>query len=164
MSGTPVGAPQAPEPHEPQDTPETGSRAPAASAAEAPAGSEAPAEQSDRAGRPDRPEGSGRRTSRRTIFTSAGLGAALAGLAGVAGGRAWVASRPAEDTILTVYPFRGERQAGITTPAQDNMFSAAFDVSTTDVEVLKDLLTQWTVAAEQMCAGELIGGEPSANK
>ena len=164
MSGTPVGAPQAPEPHEPQDTPETGSRAPAASAAEAPAGSEAPAEQSDRAGRPDRPEGSGRRTSRRTIFTSAGLGAALAGLAGVAGGRAWVASRPAEDTILTVYPFRGERQAGITTPAQDNMFSAAFDVSTTDVEVLKDLLTQWTVAAEQMCGGELIGGEPSANK
>ena len=67
------------------------------------------------------------------MFTGAGLGAALAGLAGVAGGRAWEASQRPEDAILTVYPFRGERQAGITTPAQDNMFTAAFDVSATDV-------------------------------
>lgn len=161
MSGTPVDATRAPEPHEPRDTPGIGSGASAADAAEAPAGPGAPAERPDRAEQAERP---GRRTSRRTVFTSAGLGAALAGLAGVAGGRAWVASQQAQDTILTVYPFRGERQAGITTPAQDNMFSAAFDVSTTDVEALKDLLTQWTVAAEQMCAGELIGGEPSANK
>ena len=53
------------------------------------------------------------------------------GLAGVAGGRAWEASRRPEDAILTTYPFRGDHQAGITTPAQDNMFTAAFDVSTT---------------------------------
>ena len=103
-------------------------------------------------------------TSRRAMFTGAGLGAALAGLAGVAGGRAWEASRRPEDAILTTYPFRGDHQAGITTPAQDNMFTAAFDVSTTDVEELKTLLSDWAVAAEQMTAGELIGGQPSSNK
>ena len=44
------------------------------------------------------------------------------------------------------------------------MFTAAFDVSTTDVEELKTLLSDWAVAAEQMTAGELIGGQPSSNK
>ena len=116
-------------------------------------------------GESDKPDNSGAKgTSRRAMFTGAGLGAALAGLAGVAGGRAWEASQRPEDAILTVYPFRGEHQAGITTPAQDNMFTAAFDVSTTDVEELKTLLSDWAVAAEQMAAGELIGGQPSSNK
>ena len=116
-------------------------------------------------GESDKPDNSGAKgTSRRAMFTGAGLGAALAGLAGVAGGRAWEASQRPEDAILTVYPFRGEHQAGITTPAQDNMFTAAFDVSATDVEDLKTLLSEWAVAAEQMTAGELIGGQPSSNK
>ena len=125
-------------------------------------------EQPGRAGRPGdlgKPGRSGAKgTSRRAMFTGAGLGAALAGLAGVAGGRAWEASQRPEEAILTVYPFRGDHQAGITTPAQDNMFTAAFDVSTTDVEELKTLLSDWAVAAEQMTAGELIGGQPSSNK
>ena len=125
-------------------------------------------EQPGRAGKPGdlgKPGRSGAKgTSRRAMFTGAGLGAALAGLAGVAGGRAWEASRRPEDAILTTYPFRGDHQAGITTPAQDNMFTAAFDVSTTDVEELKTLLSDWAVAAEQMTAGELIGGQPSSNK
>ncbi|WP_167147033.1 iron uptake transporter deferrochelatase/peroxidase subunit [Actinomyces sp. ZJ308] len=128
------------------------------------ASSEAPGEP-DPAGGSDNPEPPARKgTSRRAMFTGAGLGAALAGLAGVAGGRAWEASRQPEEAILTVYPFRGDHQAGITTPAQDNMFTAAFDVSTTDVEELKTLLSDWAVAAEQMTAGELIGGQPSSNK
>ena len=117
---------------------------------------------SDESNKPDKPGVKG--TSRRAMFTGAGLGAALAGLAGVAGGRAWEASRRPEEAILTTYPFRGDHQAGITTPAQDNMFTAAFDVSTTDVEELKTLLSDWAVAAEQMTAGELIGGQPSSNK
>ena len=122
----------------------------------------------DKADEPAKPGQAGKSatkgTSRRAMFTGAGLGAALAGLAGVAGGRAWEASRRPEDAILTTYPFRGDHQAGITTPAQDNMFTAAFDVSTTDVEELKTLLSDWAVAAEQMAAGELIGGQPSSNK
>ncbi|WP_314209885.1 iron uptake transporter deferrochelatase/peroxidase subunit [uncultured Actinomyces sp.] len=125
-------------------------------------------EQPGRAGKPGdlgKPGRSGAKgTSRRAMFTGAGLGAALAGLAGVASGRAWEASQRPEEAILTVYPFRGDHQAGITTPAQDNMFTAAFDVSTTDVEELKTLLSDWAVAAEQMTAGELIGGQPSSNK
>ena len=125
-------------------------------------------EQPGRAGKPGdlgKPGRSGAKgTSRRAMFTGAGLGAALAGLAGVAGGRAWEASQRPEEAILTVYPFRGDRQAGITTPAQDNMFTAAFDVSTTDVEELKTLLSDWAVAAEQMTSGELVGGQPSSNK
>ena len=128
----------------------------------------------DGADQPEKPDATGtpgsagkpsaKGTSRRAMFTGAGLGAALAGLAGVAGGRAWEASRRPEEAILTTYPFRGDHQAGITTPAQDNMFTAAFDVSATDVEELKTLLAEWAVAAEQMTAGELIGGQPSSNK
>ena len=120
---------------------------------------------SDESGKPGRAGKPGAKgTSRRAMFTGAGLGAALAGLAGVAGGRAWEASQRPEEAILTTYPFRGDHQAGITTPAQDNMFTAAFDVSATDVEDLKTLLSEWAVAAEQMTAGELIGGQPSSNK
>ena len=122
----------------------------------------------DGADQPEKPDEAGtpgaKGTSRRAMFTGAGLGAALAGLAGVAGGRAWEASRRPEEAILTTYPFRGDHQAGITTPAQDNMFTAAFDVSATEVEELKTLLSEWAVAAEQMTAGELIGGQPSSNK
>lgn len=43
------------------------------------------------------------------------------------------------------------------------MYFAAFDLDTDDVEDVKELLGEWTVAAEQMCAGELVGGEPDAN-
>ena len=142
--------------------PGSGSEASGASGEpETPGASENP-EEPEESGKPGKSGAKG--TSRRAMFTGAGLGAALAGLAGVAGGRAWEASQRPEDAILTVYPFRGERQAGITTPAQDNMFTAAFDVSATDVEELKTLLSDWAVAAEQMTAGELIGGQPSSNK
>ena len=119
-------------------------------------------DESGKPGRSGKPGAKG--TSRRAMFTGAGLGAALAGLAGVAGGRAWEASQRPEEAILTTYPFRGDHQAGITTPAQDNMFTAAFDVSATDVEELKTLLSEWAVAAEQMTSGELVGGQPSSNK
>ena len=142
--------------------PGCGSEAPGTSGEpDTPGASEEPGEPGE-SGKSDKPGARG--TSRRAMFTGAGLGAAFAGLAGVAGGRAWEASRRPEDAILTTYPFRGDHQAGITTPAQDNMFTAAFDVSTTDVEELKTLLSDWAVAAEQMTAGELIGGQPSSNK
>ena len=43
------------------------------------------------------------------------------------------------------------------------MYFAAFDLDTDDVEDVKELLGERTVAAEQMCTGELVGGEPDAN-
>ena len=164
---TDVTGPEASQAHQGAGAPTSegpgcGSEAPGTSGEpDTPGASEEPGEPGE-SGKSDKPGARG--TSRRAMFTGAGLGAAFAGLAGVAGGRAWEASRRPEDAILTTYPFRGDHQAGITTPAQDNMFTAAFDVSTTDVGELKTLLSDWAVAAEQMTAGELIGGQPSSNK
>ncbi|WP_303323779.1 iron uptake transporter deferrochelatase/peroxidase subunit [Actinomyces radicidentis] len=101
------------------------------------------------------------RVSRRGAFAGAGIGALAAAAAGFGAGRA-TAPEP-EPATATSYAFRGEHQAGILTPAQDTLYIAAFDVSTEDADELKDLLAQWTTAAEQMCAGELVGGEPDAN-
>ena len=57
----------------------------------------------------------------------------------------------------TTYAFRGAHQAGIVTPAQDRLHFAAFDVVTESRDELVDLLRRWTVAAEQMTAGETTG-------
>src|SRR6218665_968545 len=54
-----------------------------------------------------------------------------------------------------VYPFYGEHQAGIVTPAQDRLHFAAFDVSSTlDRAGLVSLLTDWTAAAARLTQGK----------
>jgi deferrochelatase/peroxidase EfeB len=55
------------------------------------------------------------------------------------------------------YDFHGEHQAGITTPVQDRLHFAAFDVTTGSREALVALLQQWTAAAERMVRGEPAG-------
>lgn len=45
------------------------------------------------------------------------------------------------------YPFHGERQAGIVTPAQDRLHFVALDVTTEDRDELVALLKEWTAAA-----------------
>ena len=95
--------------------------------------SEEPAEQgaSSGAAAPEAGKGSGA-VSRRRVFGTAGISAAVAGLAGLAGGYALGhegAEEPESDSITLTYPFRGDHQAGILTPAQDNLFLAAFDVA-----------------------------------
>ncbi len=60
-------------------------------------------------------------------------------------------------TRAAAYPFRGEHQAGIATPAQDRLHFAAFDVTTDSREELVELLKAWTTAAEQMTKGEEAG-------
>ncbi|MGN0062998.1 MAG: iron uptake transporter deferrochelatase/peroxidase subunit [Nocardioides sp.] len=55
------------------------------------------------------------------------------------------------------YAFRGEHQAGITTPAQDRLHFAAFDVTTDSREELVALLVAWTEAAERLTRGEPAG-------
>lgn len=133
------------------------------SSAHEPAGS---TDATSASGRPGTEEqGRTRGISRRRLFTSAGF-AGLMGIAGAGvGGLAVHAaeSKNKSDPTSLTYPFRGEHQQGITTPAQDNMYTAAFDITTDDLGELKDMLTSWTSASEQMCAGELIGGEPNAN-
>ena len=64
-------------------------------------------------------------------------------------------------------PFRGAHQAGIVTPAQDRLHFVALDVVTTDRDQLRQLLEDWTRAAERMTAGAeaaprgLVGGGPN---
>lgn len=105
-------------------------------------------------------EAEGLRPSRRGLFGL--LGAGVAGLAlGAAGGAAVVGARAADadavDTSGTV-PFHGAHQAGIVTPAQDRLHFASFNmVAGSTREDLIELLQDWTVAAETLTTGGVIG-------
>ena len=105
--------------------------------------------------------GEGCGVSRRRMLSFAGVGGAgaLAGLAaGLLGRDAVFASVPAaEVTAADTVPFHGDRQAGITTPAQDRLHMAAFDVITEDRDALIRLLKDWTAAAEDMTQGRETG-------
>ena len=85
--------------------------------------------------------------SRRRLLGVAGAGALAVG-AGVGGfvvGKADADSTgaPGDPT----YPFNGEHQAGILTPAQDRLHFATFDVTTDSPADLVALLKAWTEAA-----------------
>lgn len=72
-----------------------------------------------------------------------GLDRVLAGSDGTAaGGRAGAA-----------VPFYGARQAGISTPAQESLNFAAFDVTSHRLEDLRNLLQEWTRAAAALTTG-----------
>jgi deferrochelatase/peroxidase EfeB len=80
---------------------------------------------------------------------------AAAGLAAgaFAAGRATGADGGSSPDVRDAYAFRGEHQAGITTPAQDRLHFAAFDVTTGSRAQLIALLTAWTEAADRMTRG-----------
>ncbi|MET9626343.1 iron uptake transporter deferrochelatase/peroxidase subunit [Lentzea sp. NPDC006480] len=92
--------------------------------------------------------------SRRRLLGYAGAGVALAGAGATAGVLATKPSPEVENLAAAKVPFRGDVQAGITTPAQDHMHFVALDVKTTSRDELVDLLKQWTLAAERMTAGQ----------
>ena len=99
-------------------------------------------------------------------LAGAGLGAGIAtGVDGVTGGG--IASRnAANDPPGLRYDFYGTHQAGITTPAQDRLHFAAFDVAPgTSRADLIELLQDWTLAAAAMTQGKELGefGAGSAN-
>lgn len=86
---------------------------------------------------------SGVRPTRRGVLT----GAAVVGAAGIGAGSAAFAGRSPESTAnaaTRTVAFHGARQAGITTPAQDQLVFAAIDVTTTDASALADVLARWT--------------------
>ena len=90
--------------------------------------------------------------SRRRLFGAVGAGAVLAG-AGAVIGRVTADESSGADHA-DVVAFRGEHQAGITTPAQDRMHFVAFDVTTKSRDELITLLQTWTAMAERMTAGQ----------
>lgn len=96
--------------------------------------------------------------SRRQFIGLSGLGALTLGL-GASGGFALgrkMGDGVAADLLATHYPFHGEHQQGVTTPAQQQMHTAAFDLTTDDRDDLIALLRDWTLAAERMTAGDLV--------
>lgn len=95
--------------------------------------------------------------SRRRLLGIAAGGAVL----GVAGaGAVAVLGRDeaaAGGNVTAAVPFEGAHQAGITTPPQDRLHFAAFDLETTDPTALVTLLKRWTSAARQLTAGLPVG-------
>jgi deferrochelatase/peroxidase EfeB len=94
--------------------------------------------------------------TRRRLLASAGLGAAGVGLG--AGG--YLVGREAAEEGgggTGTVPFYGQHQAGIETPAQDRLQFAAFDLIGEDPQALRELMQEWTRAAAEMSAGQLIG-------
>lgn len=95
--------------------------------------------------------------SRRGLLALIGGAAGAAGVA--AGATAGVlATRHAVGSagvdIHTQYPFYGEHQAGIATPAQDRMHFAAFDLAEgLSRDELIELLQDWTYAASRLTQG-----------
>jgi len=92
---------------------------------------------------------------RRALLGAAGV----AGLAAVGGGgigidRVLGASAGGDPGTV---PFHGTHQAGIATPAQDRLFFAAFDLTTTSRGELRDLLCAWSDAAARMTGGGTAG-------
>ena len=101
--------------------------------------------------------------SRRSLLGAAGAGALATGAG--AGGLALARStdEPARGVDRASYPFHGEHQAGISTPAQDRLHFAAFDVTTDSRDELVELLRMWTAAAREMTLGTSVGeGSPTS--
>jgi deferrochelatase/peroxidase EfeB len=93
--------------------------------------------------------------SRRGFLGLVGAGTAVAAAGGVA---AATAARDSDSSASAdAYPFHGTHQAGITTPAQDHLHMAAFDLTTDSRAELEALLRSWTVAAARMTQGRPAG-------
>ncbi|MBW8751962.1 MAG: deferrochelatase/peroxidase EfeB [Propionibacteriales bacterium] len=100
--------------------------------------------------------------SRRRLLGVAGAGV-VAGAAGVGAVQIADAGDGSDDTDPAdlAYPFRGEHQAGVVTPAQDRLHFASFDVTTESRDELVALLRSWTEAAAAMTAGRAVGSGAS---
>ncbi|KAF0969541.1 iron uptake transporter deferrochelatase/peroxidase subunit [Gordonia sp. YY1] len=95
-----------------------------------------------------------RRTTRRGLSRRAILGGTGAGLLVAAGGVAVGRATTPAPSADHVVEFRGPRQAGIITAAQDRLHFASFDVVTDNRDELVSVLRRWTEAAERMTRGE----------
>jgi deferrochelatase/peroxidase EfeB len=95
--------------------------------------------------------------TRRSLLRSAGIGAAGIGL-GAGGYLVGQESAEADSGDGTgSVPFYGEHQAGIDTAAQDRLHFASFDLQTESPAELRELMREWSRAAAEMSAGEMIG-------
>ena len=94
--------------------------------------------------------------TRRRLLASAGVGAAGIGLGGAAGYLIGSDEAQASEGTGSI-PFYGGHQAGIATPAQDRLHFAAFDLVDSSQAALRELMQEWSRAAAEMTAGQMIG-------
>lgn len=104
--------------------------------------------------------------SRRDLLRLAGVGGAglLLGAAGVGGlfsTQQRSTTKPASKPVIMnndqIVSFYGKHQAGITTPAQDFIVFAAFDLTASTLDQVRKLFQDWTNAAAAMTSGEMLG-------
>lgn len=101
----------------------------------------------------DIPEKSG--LSRRGLLGLAGAGAAGLAIGGGAAAAVVAATQTTNSAgVSTKYPFFGKHQAGITTPAQDRLHFAAYDMAEGATrDDLIELLQDWSYAAARLTQG-----------
>jgi deferrochelatase/peroxidase EfeB len=99
--------------------------------------------------------GDGRLPTSRRGFLSATAGLVAAGSVGL-GAAAATQARAATGTPSrkSTEPFWGAHQGGIVTPAQSQVYFAAFDLTTTKRDEVVALLRAWTEAAARMAEGQ----------
>ncbi len=97
--------------------------------------------------------------SRRTLLRAAGGAAAVLGIGGLGGFALAEAVEQAGPTApdTGIVPFAGPHQAGIVTPMQNHMYTAAFDMTTADHAALVSMLRRWTTIAARMSRGLAAG-------
>ncbi len=96
--------------------------------------------------------------TRRRLLASAGAGGAGLALGGAGGFLVGHETAEASSDGTGSVAFYGEHQAGIDTPAQDRLHFAAFDlVEGSSRSDLRELMREWSSAAAEMTAGEMIG-------
>jgi deferrochelatase/peroxidase EfeB len=95
--------------------------------------------------------------TRRRLLASAGAGAAGLGLGGAGGFLIGQETAQASGEGTGSVPFHGAHQAGIDTAAQDWLHFAAFDLATNSRAELRELLREWSRAAAEMTAGQMVG-------
>ena len=91
--------------------------------------------------------------SRRNFLAAASGLVGAAGAAGVVTARAQVAPSLPEPNQADEEPFYGVYQGGITTPMQESLYFASFDLTATKRSDVVALLQAWTNAAARMTAG-----------
>jgi len=99
--------------------------------------------------------------TRRRLLASAGAGAAGLGLGGATGFLVGQETADASSDGTGSVPFHGRHQAGIDTAAQDRLHFAAFDLVTSSRAELRELMREWSRAAAEMTAGEMVGDASS---
>lgn len=96
--------------------------------------------------------------SRRRLLQ--GAGAAGVGL-GLGGGVGYAFGSSSDDAQTSKgtgsVAFEGAHQAGIATAQQDRLHFASFDLTTDDVADLRSLMQDWSAAAAEMTAGQMVG-------